>query len=129
MNDFERIKVPKSEGAWDTRKLMVEDVYKLHQEAVAYIKLALDTPLPCVLFTHHAPTYLACNRKRFPDGRMDDAYASNLTQLILDHPNLKIAAHGHSHYRYRARIGETIVTANSRGYYCYVRAAISFEFI
>jgi hypothetical protein len=129
MNDFALIDVPREENkfGFETRKFAVADANRLHHEAVTYIGKALDTELPCVAFTHHAPSYLSCNRKRFPDGRMDDAYASNLQDLILDHPNCKVWTHGHSHYRYRAKVGDTKITANPRGYYGHERSSMHFN--
>ena len=123
MNDFKLINVPceSDKSGFKTRKFRVEDANRLHQVALAFIKEAVKTESPCVLMTHHAPAYLACNRKRFPNGDMDDAYASNQTEFILDNPQIRMAFHGHSHYRYRANIGETKVAANPRGYYGYER--------
>ena len=127
-NDFKLIHVPDEEDSsgFRTRKFRVEDANRLHQEALAFIKGAVEVD-KCILMTHHAPTYLACNRKRFPNGDMDDAYASNLHEFILDNPQIRMAFHGHSHYRYRANIGETKVAANPRGYYSYERESRSFD--
>jgi hypothetical protein len=58
---------------------------------------------------------------------MDDAYASNQAPLILSNPQIRGWYHGHSHYRYRTKIGETKVAANPRGYYGYERASVSFD--
>ena len=129
MNDFKLIHVPceSDKSGFKTRKFRVEDANRLHQEAIAFLKEAVNTEMPCIVMTHHAPTYLACNRKRFPDGRFDDAYASNLHGLIMDNPHVRMAFHGHSHYRYRANIGETKVAANPRGYYSYERESRSFD--
>jgi hypothetical protein len=129
MNDFRLIRVPDEEdpSGFRTRKLRVEDANRLHQEALAFINEAVQTEMPCIVMTHHAPTYLACNRKRFPNGDMDDAYASNQTELILANPQIKCWFSGHSHYRYRANIGGTKVAANPRGYYGHERESMSFD--
>lgn len=129
LNDFRLIWVP-DEGdstGFATRKFTVEDANRLHQEALVFLKEAVNTEMPCVVFTHHAPTYLACNRKRFPNGDMDDAYASNQSELILNHPNIKCFFSGHSHYRFRTKIGETKVASNPRGYYGHERASLGFD--
>ena len=129
MNDFKLIHICDEDdpSGFHTRKFTVEDANRLHQEAIAFLKEAVQTELPCVLMTHHAPTYLACNRKRFPNGDMDDAYASNQTEFILANPQIRMVFHGHSHYRYRTKIGETKVAANPRGYYGYERESMSFD--
>jgi len=128
-NDFNLIRVPTDKGEWGRsyRKFTVDDANQLHQETLVFLKEAVKTELPCVVMTHHAPTYLACNRKRFPDGSMDDAYASNQSEFILGNPNAKCVFHGHSHYRYRATIGETKVASNPRGYYGCESAAFDFD--
>ena len=129
MNDFQLIHVPceSDESGFKTRKFCVADANRLHQEAIAFLKEAVQTELPRVVFTHHAPTYFACNRKRFPNGDMDDAYASNQSEFILSNPGIKCWFSGHSHYRYRTKIGETKVAANPRGYYGYERESMSFD--
>ena len=129
MNDFKLIHVPceSDKSGFKTRKFRVEDANRLHQEALAFINEAVQTEFSCVLMTHHAPTYLACNRKRFPNGDMDDAYASNQAPLILANPQIKCWFSGHSHYRYRHKIGETVVAANPRGYYSYERELRFFD--
>lgn len=124
LNDFRQICVPSGNGL---RRFNVKDAYNLHQEALAFLKEAVQTELSCVVFTHHAPTYLACNRKRFPDGSMDDAYASNQSEFILANPGIKCWFAGHSHYRYRTKIGETKVASNARGYYGHERSATAFD--
>lgn len=110
MNDFRRIK---KHG----QRFLVGHLNELHLAAKTFLVEAVKTDDPCVLMTHHAPTYLALNRKRFPDSRFDDAYCANLHEFILDNPQIRMAFHGHSHYRYRNRIGETKVAANPRGYH------------
>jgi len=131
INDFATIRTTRPHDAltmWKgSRAFLVEDAYQLHQEALTFLKQAVKTDMPCVVFTHHAPTYLACNRKRFPDGSMDDAYASNQSEFILGSPNIKCFFHGHSHYRYRTTIGETKVASNPRGYYGRERSALGFN--
>ena len=129
MNDFSRIHIRDEDdpSGFRTRKFTVEDANHLHQEALAYLRQAVDCSSPCVIMTHHSPTYLAINRKRFPDGRLDDAYASNLSDFILENSNIRIVCHGHSHYRYRAKIGDTKIAANPRGYYGHERMALGFD--
>ena len=120
MKDFARIK---KHGA----RFLVGDLNAAHQRSVAFLQQALLTDKPCVVITHHAPTYLAINRKRFPDGNWDDAYASNQHELILNSPQVKVWLHGHVHYRYRKQIGETRIVANPRGYYGEERMSLGFD--
>ena len=119
MKDFARIK---KHGD----RFLVGDIYKEHQAAISFLHRALSTDKPCVVMTHHAPSYIAINRKRFPYGNWDDAYASNQHNLILD-AKPRLWLHGHVHSRYRAAVGDTKIVANPRGYYGEERMSLGFD--
>jgi hypothetical protein len=50
-------------------------------------------------------------------GIANGSYASDLDDLILDHPNIKYFSHGHTHSSFRYKIGECEVICNPRGYF------------
>lgn len=68
-----------------------------------------------VVVTHHAPS-----SKSIPEIYLTDkstpAFASNLEQFILDHPNIKLWCHGHIHSACDYPIGNCRVICNPRGY-------------
>lgn len=68
-----------------------------------------------VVVTHHAPS-----EKSVPEMYLTDkttpAFASNLEQFILDHPNIKLWCHGHSHTACDYQIGNCRIICNPRGY-------------
>jgi hypothetical protein len=131
MNDFHLIRTKQPHEAmefWNgSRRFLPEDAYHLHQDALAFLKEAVRTDKPCVVFTHHAPTYLAKNSERYLETELDDAYCSNQHEFILDNPQIKLWASGHTHYRFRSKIGDTMVAANSRGYHGRERSSLDFD--
>jgi Icc-related predicted phosphoesterase len=80
-----------------------------------------------VMVTHHAPTFRSIDPAYAHDTVMNYAYASDLSEFILDHPQIKIWIHGHMHHRQEYCVGETIVTSNPRGYVRHQRSADTFE--
>ena len=71
---------------------------------------------PCVVVTHHAPSYLSIAPEYSNDYLLNGAYASDLSDLILDHEQIKVFTHGHTHTRFKYQIGDTWVLCNPRGY-------------
>lgn len=47
---------------------------------------------------------------------MNGAYCSDLSNFILDHPQIKYWIHGHLHDAVDYMIGSTHITSNPRGY-------------
>jgi hypothetical protein len=47
---------------------------------------------------------------------MNGGYHSDLSEFILDHPQIKLWTHGHTHVPFDYMIGETRVVCNPRGY-------------
>ena len=67
-----------------------------------------------VVITHHG-----ISRQSVPDhfmgGPSQPAYTSELTEFVLGHP-CRLWIHGHTHWAFDYKIGETRVLANPRGY-------------
>jgi len=47
---------------------------------------------------------------------MNGAYHSDLSEFILDHPQIKLWTHGHTHHPFDYMIGGTRIVCNPRGY-------------
>ena len=45
------------------------------------------------------------------------AYHSDLTDVMLDNPNIKLWTHGHTHHPFDYQIGDCRVVCNPRGYH------------
>jgi len=48
---------------------------------------------------------------------MNGAYHSDLSNIMLDNPQIKLWTHGHTHNCFDYVIGETRVVCNPRGYH------------
>lgn len=68
-----------------------------------------------VVMTHHGPTWASLNKER-SDGVIDGGYCSDLSELILDNPNIKYWIHGHTHLNVDYGVGECNILANQCGY-------------
>lgn len=96
-----------------------------HLRTKQYIKQVLvnnqerETPLPVIVVTHHAPSKLSIKPQYENDTLMNGGYSSDLSELMLDHPEIRVWTHGHTHDEFKYQIGETTVLCNPRGYYGY----------
>jgi Icc-related predicted phosphoesterase len=120
MNDYHVVKM-QTNGNY--HKLNPERTYREHTVSKEYIKIALDNnrskaaPLPVVVVTHHAPSKLSIKPRYEKDTLMNGGYSSDLSELMLDYPEIRVWTHGHTHDEFRYQIGETTVICNPRGYY------------
>jgi Icc-related predicted phosphoesterase len=69
-----------------------------------------------VIVGHHAPCRLSIHENYKSDYIMNGAYASDFSEFILDHPQIKLWTHGHMHTPSDYIIGETRIICNPRGY-------------
>jgi Icc-related predicted phosphoesterase len=106
-----------------TRKLNVFDINNEHQKSILFIENELsNTNLPCIVMTHHCPSYLSLEES----GNMDDAYASNQHALIEKYKP-KLCFHGHSHDSKTYIIYDTTIISNQRGYFGFERCSRFFN--
>jgi predicted phosphodiesterase len=125
MNDFRIIR----NSNHDFRKLRPEDVVKQHRETVRYIKRVVSEhqDKKIVVVGHHGPTKQSTHPRYQDDYHLNGAYSSDLTQLILDHPQIKLWTAGHTHHVHRYYVGDTLVACNPRGYIGYEQCAQDFK--
>lgn len=71
-----------------------------------------------IVMTHHAPTFQSVH-PRYAGDILNHAYATDLSELILDNPNIKYWFHGHMHDTHDYNVGECRVLCNPRGYQGY----------
>lgn len=92
-----------------------------HEASLAYFKeyLSATPDKPVVVITHMAPSALSVAEKYKNEPITNSAYYSDLSEFILDHPNIKVWCHGHTHTPFDYKIGETRVLCNPRGYFPY----------
>jgi predicted phosphodiesterase len=94
------------------------DVAVRHDRTLAYIKLVLaeNKDKRCVVVGHHSPSFQSVHPMYVHETLMNGGYHSDLSEFILDHPQVKLWTHGHTHHPFDYVIGETRVVCNPRGY-------------
>lgn len=101
----------------DKNPLTVWDTDGFHKESVNYLKEELESSAEekIIVMTHHVPCFESIAGPRVPPNMMH-AYASDLTGLIKDNPNIKYWICGHAHDHNQTEIGNTLVVRNPLGY-------------
>ena len=132
MNDYNQITMF-NEARNVYHKLSPEKTVTEHRQTMQYFKLMLEEnrrlekPKPVVVVTHHAPTKLSTHPHYAHDTIMNGAYSSDLSEFILDNPEIVAMTHGHTHHRFRYQVGDTWVMCNPRGYAGYEQSANEFR--
>ena len=128
MNDYRTIKIL-NEAKSVYHKLTPDYTATLHEKSKAFIRdeLAKDIDGKFVVVTHHSPSKLSTKPQYENDYHMNGAYSSDLSDLILDNPQIKIWTHGHTHHTFDYKIGDTRIICNPRGYKNYEQQADDFD--
>jgi Icc-related predicted phosphoesterase len=110
-------------------KLRPEITVAAHRKSVDYMRSALAQRVQdkIVVISHHAPTELSVAPAYKSEHAMNGAYRSDLSEFILDHPQIKVWVHGHMHDVCDYTIGATRVLANPRGYNGHESRALYFD--
>jgi predicted phosphodiesterase len=100
-----------------------------HQQTVSYFRSVLSDmkDRDVVVVGHHAPSYQSIHEQYRNSHLMNGGYYSNLDDMILDHPQIKLWTHGHTHVPFDYEIGTTRIVCNPRGYAGHDPAADTFE--
>jgi len=127
MNDFRIIR----NDELGFTKLRPAHTAQRHQQTISYFKsvLADRKDNKVVVVGHHAPSTLSIHdRYKHPvHSLMNGGYHSDLSDFILDHPQIKLWTHGHMHDPSDYMIGDTRVVCNPRGYAGHDEQADVFE--
>ena len=102
-------------------KLKPATTVQRHRETREYIFMVADQnkDKTVVVVTHHTPSFQSCHEQYRGDYTMNGCYHSELSEPILDRPQIKLWTHGHTHHPWDYMIGETRVVCNPRGYVGY----------
>lgn len=94
------------------------DVAIRHDKTLAYIKLIVKEhkDKKCVVVGHHSPSFQSVHPMYAHETLMNGGYHSDLSEFILDHPQIKLWTHGHTHHPFDYVICETRIVCNPRGY-------------
>jgi predicted phosphodiesterase len=114
MNDFRIIRNDKREFA----RMSARDVASRHARSLQYFRsvLAEQHDRKFVVVGHHSPSFKSVHESYSTEYLMNGGYHSDLSQFILDHPQIKLWTHGHTHHPFDYKIGETRIVCNPRGY-------------
>jgi len=101
-------------GAWS--RFTPERWIGTHVRHRDYIKKTVEenADKKIVVCTHHVPLPTLCDPQFHSVG--DGYYASDLSDIILDNPQIKLWTYGHTHYTLDTVLGETRLYNNSVGY-------------
>lgn len=125
MNDFRIIRVEQD----NFRRLRPADIIVRHYKTLDYIRhvTAEKTDEKFFVIGHHAPSKLSTHPRYADDRHMNGAYSSDLSEFILDRPQIKVFVHGHTHDEFDYMIGDTRIVAHPRGYVGYERGSQETE--
>lgn len=115
MNDFHVIKNERK----SYRKLSTDDIVARHRNTLEYIRTIVKnapSDKKVVVVGHHSPSFSSVSEEYKSETIMNGGYASELSEFILDHPNIVLWTHGHMHNVSDYMIGTTRVVCNPRGY-------------
>ena len=109
-------------------KWSAEDSVEDHKKMLDYIKIATENKTKqYVVVTHHAPSPISIAECYRHDTLMNGAFASDLSEFILNRPQIKLWTHGHMHNVSDYMIGDTRVVCNPRGYIGHEQRAKEFK--
>jgi predicted phosphodiesterase len=114
MNDFRVIRNDSRAYA----RLHPKDVIGRHVQTLQYFRQVLSNhpDQPCVVVGHHGPTFRSVHEQYQYETLMNGGYHSDLSEFILDHPQVKLWTMGHTHHSHWYYVGDTLVVCNPRGY-------------
>lgn len=107
-----------------------EDAVEENEKCFGFIKHVVSEAKDgekIVVIGHHTPSKQSMHPRYSHDELMNGGYHNSLEDYILDHPQIVLWTHGHTHERYDYMIGETRVICNPRGYIGHERIANDFE--
>jgi predicted phosphodiesterase len=133
MNDYRQVTML-NEATNQYHKLTPQKTVQEHLDTLDFFKTQLAEnktraggALPVVVVTHHSPSKLSIKPKYQHDTVMNGAYSSDLSDFILDNPQIKVWTHGHTHDPFDYMVGSTRVICNPRGYKYYEERADEFD--
>jgi Icc-related predicted phosphoesterase len=138
INDFRAIKNSNDpvhfrdhDGRFHTRTghFSPENSIQEHRATVKVIAdaVANNPGAKIVVAGHHAPSHSSIKPKYHANHTINGAYSSDLSEFILDRPEIQLWTHGHTHDDFDYMIGSCRVVCNPRGYIGYEERADSWE--
>lgn len=123
MNDYRGVKNTDKGHRTGVWRFLPDDVRQDHLAMKEYIHEVIEQRRACgdrsdrvIVVGHHSPSRLSTHPKYQKEYHINGSYSSNLDQFILDHPEVCLWTHGHTHEDFDYYIGTTRVVCNPRGY-------------
>lgn len=131
MNSNRVVNFKDHEGKFATRtaKFSPDDTVVDHKEMLDYIRIMIEGKFDqkFVVVGHHAPSKASTHPRYADEVIMNGGYNSDLSEFIMDHPQIKLWTHGHTHEDFDYMIGSTRIVCNPRGYDAYEDRADKFK--
>jgi hypothetical protein len=121
LNDYRIIRVESR----DYGRLRPDDTINRHIKTLECIRTTVDSDTTKRYFVigHMAPSKLSTHPRYAADVQMNGGYSSDLSEFILDRPQIAVWVHGHTHHDFDYAIGSTRIVAHPRGYVGYERGS------
>jgi Icc-related predicted phosphoesterase len=105
-----------------------DDAVEDHKKMLEYVKIMSEgkNDQKFVVVGHHSPSKASTHPRYANETIMNGGYSSDLSEFILDHPQIKLWTHGHTHENFDYLIGSTRIVCNPRGYINYEASADNF---
>jgi Icc-related predicted phosphoesterase len=131
MNDFRCVDnsaKSSDQRGWNPR-FTTTDAADDHDAMLEFIRTTVEADVTkrYVVVGHHAPSRLSTHPRYSRELIMNGGYSSELDDFILDHPQIKLWTHGHTHEDFDYLIGSTRILCNPRGYINYEERADTWK--
>jgi hypothetical protein len=107
----------------ESRRQDAQDALADHRAMLKYISSTIEHRRArgehsdrVIVVGHHSPSKLSTKPQYEHDQMVNGAYSSDLIEFILDHPQIQLWTHGHTHHEFDYMIGSCRVMCNPRGY-------------
>lgn len=122
MNDFRIIR-------YGDHKFLPQDTVDDHKAMLTVIRdtVSANPTGKFVVVGHHSPSRLSTHPRYKDEVIVNGAYSSDLSELMLDHPQIRLWTHGHTHHEFDYMIGTCRVVCNPRGYIGYEDQASTWQ--
>jgi hypothetical protein len=97
-------------------RLRAAQTMERHREHLNWLKETVPQYSKVAVVGHMGPTHLSIHERYKNDYHLNGAYCSDLSEFILDNPNIKLWTQGHTHHAFQYMVGSTLVACNPRGY-------------
>jgi predicted MPP superfamily phosphohydrolase len=128
MNDYRQITMF-NEAKSAYHRMIPEYTEEQHWKSRNFIRETVEgkPDQKFVVVTHHAPSKASIKPRYQGDHLTNGGYSSDLSEFILDNPQIKVWTHGHTHDTFDYMVGETRVLCNPRGYAGYEERSHEFD--